>query len=303
MRIVATHGNDSLARVYVGELPDRSRIEFVESTQPPVPRERKWVLIVSTLKGCPIRCPICDAGGDYRGKLSAAEILAQIDYLVRRRYPDGIPAVDRLKIQFARMGDPMLNEAVLDVLEALPARYGDRVMPSISTVAPHIRPETWDRMLAVKERSFAAGRFQLQFSLHTTDESRRRELVPARTWSFAEMAAHGERFYRPGDRKVTLNFATPAGYALDPQALRRVFDPACFLVKLTPVNPTGNAGANGLVPLIDPAFPDRCMEFVRGFEEAGFDTILSIGELDENRIGSNCGMYVSRLADAKEATC
>jgi hypothetical protein len=31
------------------------------------------------------------------------------------------------------------------------------------------------------------------------------------------------------------------------------------------------------------------------FRMAGFETILSIGETDENRIGSNCGMRVREL--------
>ena len=34
--------------------------------------------------------------------------------------------------------------------------------------------------------------------------------------------------------------------------------------------------------------------------EAGYETILSIGEVRENRIGSNCGMYASRFG-AKQA--
>ncbi len=78
MKIVYDTGADELARVYVAELEDGSNIEFVESIQPPYSWREKWVLIVSTLKGCPVGCPICDAGGTYRGKLTRDEILAQM---------------------------------------------------------------------------------------------------------------------------------------------------------------------------------------------------------------------------------
>ena len=45
LRIVDSHGNDELARVFVAELADGALIEFAESVQPPFPREEKWVLI------------------------------------------------------------------------------------------------------------------------------------------------------------------------------------------------------------------------------------------------------------------
>jgi len=44
---------------------------------------------VSSMFGCPIKCRMCDAGGDFAGKLTVREILDQVDYMVRKRYPDG----------------------------------------------------------------------------------------------------------------------------------------------------------------------------------------------------------------------
>lgn len=303
MDVIHSQGDDALARVFVGRLEDGARIEFAESIQPPVPREDKWVLIVSTLKGCPVRCPICDAGGEYRGRLSADEILSQVDFLVRRRHPEGPVGVRRLKIQFARMGDPAFNDAVIEVLRRLPERFeGPKIMPSISTIAPFGRDRFFEDLLAVKRELYAPGLFQLQFSLHSTCERARRDLVPARTWSFSEMARFGERFTARGDRKVTLNFAPARGAPLDPGALAQVFDPRLFLVKLTPINPTAAAGRSGLVGLLDPADPRGCEAVAARFRATGFDTILSIGELGENEIGSNCGMYVSAAGGIAAAT-
>lgn len=300
IRIISEQGNENLARVFVAELPDGARIEFVESVQPPVPREKKWVLIVSTLKGCPIECPICDAGGDYRGKLTVEEILAQIDHLIARRYGDGPCGTERLKIQFARMGDPALNENVLTVLERLPVHLPEiTVMPSISTVAPAGRDRFFEELLRIKHTHYGGGRFQMQFSIHTTDAAARRRLIPAKTWSLGEIAAYGARFYEPGDRKITLNFAPPTGEPLDPAVLAAHFSPATFLIKLTPINPTKAARHSGLTGLIDPERPEVCHSVVAAFRAAGFDTLLSIGEQEENRIGSNCGMYVADSAKAR----
>ncbi len=296
MRIVCSTGNDALSRVFVGELDDGSLIEFAESVQPPVPRERKWVLIVSTLKGCPVSCPICDAGGGSRGALSYEEIIAQIDFLVRRRFPQGAAAVPKLKVQFARMGDPAFNDAVLDVLRRLPALYdAPGLMPCISTIAPAGRERFFDELAGIKNMLYAGGRFQMQFSIHTTCETARRRLIPARTWSFAEIASYGRRFYAKGDRKITLNFAAARGMPLDPVQLANWFCPEVFAVKLTPINPTFAALRSGIAGFIDPDDVPACERTAELFRRAGFETILSIGEPDENRIGSNCGMCVRAL--------
>jgi 23S rRNA (adenine2503-C2)-methyltransferase len=290
--VVNSAGNDDLARVFVAELSGGRRIEFVESVQPPIPRDEKWVLIVSTLHGCPVGCPICDAGGSYEGRLTADEIISQVEYLVRRRYPDGRCTIPKMKVQFARMGDPAFNDAVLDAIETLPSRLDiPGFLPSISTVAPAGRDSFFERLINLKRKHFSGGRLQMQFSLHTTDERARERLVPVRTWSFARMAEFGERFIEPDDRKIALNFAAPAGYPLDPEALRNIFSPEKFLIKLTPINPTRAAESSGLVGVIDPSDPARCREIAESFRAVGYDTLVSIGELEENAIGSNCGMY------------
>jgi 23S rRNA (adenine2503-C2)-methyltransferase len=296
MNIVQVTGNDALAKVYVTELDDGSMIECVESVQRPVRREEKWVLIISTLKGCPVRCPICDAGGHYRGKLTKEEMLSQINLMISERYNDVRPPTARLKIQFARMGEPAFNDAVLDVLEYLPEQlFGCPIQPSISTVAPVGREAFFSRLGDIKARLYPKGWFQLQFSVHTTDDAARRTLIPAKTWSLREISAFGDRFFSPGDRKVALNFAPAKGFPLDPAVLSPLFSRDRFIVKLTPINPTVSARGAGLEGLVDPERPDACQALVERFRAEGFETILNIGDLEENHIGSNCGMYVGAL--------
>ncbi len=296
MKLIQELGSPDLATVFVASLDDRELVEFVESVQPPVPIDEKLVFIVSTLRGCPVGCPICDAGVRYGGKLTADEIIGQIDYLVTRRFPDRVVPVPKLKIQFARMGDPAFNPAVITVLERLPGLYdAPGLMPCVSTIAPAGTEAFFEGLSRVKGELYGGGRFQMQFSLHTTCESARKALVPIGTWTFREMSDWGEEFFAPGDRKIALNFAPVQGYPLDPGVVSSLFSPDIFLVKLTPVNPTRSATSRSIRGIIDPLLPDKNTCIVNSFRSEGFETILSIGELRENRIGSNCGMFVSDI--------
>ncbi len=302
MKVFATTGKADLAIVYMADMGDGRLVEFVEALQPPYSRDERWILMVSTLYGCPVKCLFCDAGGQYHGKLSAGEILAQIDFMVQNRYPDGCIPADKFKIQFARMGEPALNPSVLEVLALLPDRYrAPGLIPSISTIAPHGTRDFFNRLLEIKNNLYPHGRFQFQYSIHTTDEALRDELIPVKKWDFAQMAAYGERFYRAGDRRITLNFALVSHAPVDTQLLLHYFDQQRYLIKITPVNPTLRATRNGLASYIDPYRPESGSDLAYRLKEAGYDVILSIGEAEENRIGSNCGQYVLNVLEGRES--
>lgn len=293
MNVLASTGTDDIALVYIADFGGGKLAEFVESLQPPLPREKKWVLIVSTLFGCPVGCLMCDAGRAYEGKLSREDIFAQIDFLVEKRFPEGVIDSEKFKIQFSRMGEPAFNGSVLAVLEALPSRYrAPGLMASLSTIAPAHMEHFFERLLEIKKSNYAGGAFQFQFSVHTTDDALRDRIVPIKKWSFPEMAAYGERFFESGDRKITLNFALARQTPVAPEILVRYFDPDKFLIKITPLNPTYKAGDNGLTSYLDPYGQAESDPLVESLRRAGYDVIVSIGEVEENQIGSNCGQYV-----------
>jgi 23S rRNA (adenine2503-C2)-methyltransferase len=300
MKVFAAAGNDDVARVYLADFGEGRTIEFVESLQPPYPREEKWILMLSTLFGCPVQCLICDAGGSYKGKLTKEEMLVQIDYLIRQYYPDMKVPASKFKIQFARMGEPAFNMEVLDVLEELPTRYqAPGLMPSLSTIAPQSGRKFFQRLLEIKDRIYSGGRFQFQFSLHTTDEKLRDRLIPVKKWSFTQMAEYGQSFYQPGDRKITLNFALAAGMPLDPQVLLRYFHPDRYLIKITPVNPTCRVAQHGIESYVVPDRPETGETLAQSLVSSGYEVIVSIGEVEENLIGSNCGQYVLRYLNGE----
>ncbi len=244
---------------------------------------------------------MCDAGGDYRGQLSAEQILAQTDHVVLRRYPDGIVPSKRFKVQFARMGEPALNPAVLEALAKLKTRYGaPGLVACLSTVAPAASGKFFEGLLDVKEHLYR-GRFQLQFSVHSTDSKERDSIIPIAKWGLGQISRFGETWYRPGDMKITLNFAAARDSKLDPEVLAATFDPRKFLVKLTPLNPTKAVAKRGLQTMLDPESPSGMNPLVHSLEDRGFEVIVSIGDQEENRIGSNCGMYLGAPERRSEA--
>jgi 23S rRNA (adenine2503-C2)-methyltransferase len=301
MRIIGEFGKEDLAKVYVASMREGNGylVEFVESLQPPIPREEKWVLIVSSSFGCPVNCMMCDAGGHYLGKLTKDEILMQIDHMVRRRFPNGRVHIPKFKIQFARMGEPSLNPNVLDALRALPEMYdAPGLMPCMSTLAPIGGRRFLEELIDIKNNFYSRGRFQLQFSIHTTNGGKRDELMPVRKWSLQEISEYGERYFEKGDRKVTLNFAMAHGYPVEPDVIAEHFDPAKFFIKVTPLNPTSKVKKENLQSTIDPHDEESSRGVVHRFQDLGFDILLSIGELEENKIGSNCGQFVSIIQDS-----
>ncbi|MGC8955591.1 MAG: radical SAM protein [Fervidobacterium sp.] len=296
MEVIEKFGREDIAMVYLGKTKGGALVEFVESVQPPIPRDKKWVLIISTMDGCPVGCKMCDAGGYYKRKLTKEEILSQIAYLIRTRYKNAtcIP-VEKFKIQFARVGEPALNDGVLDVLDELPTIVdAPGLMPSISTVAPIGREIWFEKLLQIKNRYYV-GRFQLQFSIHSTDKKQRDEIIPIKKWSFENISRYGEVFVGPGDRKVTLNFALAKENVADADVLMRYFNPDKFLIKITPVNPTYRSVENGLNSDVeDDGTISSHKDFVEKLRASGYEVIISVGELEENKIGSNCGQYVQR---------
>ncbi len=297
MKIVKTIGDSSLAEVYIAQFrdSDKYQVEFVDSIDPRYPRSAKSCINISTQFGCPVKCIMCDAGWEYRGNLSVDEMLSQINYVINKRKDDGILSCPKLKIHFARMGEPALNEHVLTVLNKLPVLYNaPGLIPCIATVAPKNNGAWFERLLKVKEEKYTKGNFQLQFSINSTDEIVRDRIIPYPKWSLKEIADYGEKFYVMG-RKVVLNFALAKGIPVDATIIRELFSPSKFAVKITPVNPTKTSLKNDLQTVVAFDMQDAANDLAAGFQGVGFDTIISIGDDRENQIGSNCGQAVTSL--------
>jgi 23S rRNA (adenine2503-C2)-methyltransferase len=301
MKVVAASGKEDIAVVYIGKMQNDRFVEFVESVQPPVPRNKKWVLIISSLFGCPVGCSFCDAGITYKGKLSKEEIFAQIDFPIRKRFTGGVIPVEKFKIQFARVGEPALNSAVIEVLSELPYRYNaPGLLPCVSTIAPGGSEGFFEGLLDVRKNIYRDKNFQLQFSIHTTDEELRNKLIPVKKWDFKKISDYGEVFFEEGRRKITLNFALGHDTPVEPSLLSEYFNPEKFLIKITPINPTYKALKNKISSFVNSKDNGRLEILIDKLKNAGYEVIKSIGILEENNIGSNCGQYLqTHLAETK----
>jgi 23S rRNA (adenine2503-C2)-methyltransferase len=298
MIVKAKTGDDSLAAVYIAEMKNGGMIEFVESLQPPFTINEKWVLIISTLCGCPVECSFCDAGGNYRRKLTEEEMFSQIDYMVSKRYPDRVIPADKFKIQFSRVGEPSFNSDVICVLKNFSKRFtAKNFIPSVSTVAPAGTEKFFQKLLEVKKELYDKS-FQLQFSIHSTDTVERDKLIPVKKWSFYDIAGYSEKFFGKGGKKITLNFVLTEQSKLDAEILKKYFTPEIFLVKFTPLNPTFKAVKNDLKSYIKKDVLQY--EAVERVRNAGYEIIISVGEYEENLIGSNCGQYISASEQKNE---
>lgn len=296
IEIISKQGNENIAIAYVGRNRGNNKylVEFAESRESLLPIEKKFVVIVSSLYGCPVGCLMCDASASYNGKLTKEEILEQIDYIINKRFPNKINC-EKLKIQFARVGEPTFNKAVLDVLRELCARYNaPGLMPCISTIAPAGCDHFMDELIKIKNQFYNKGNFQLQFSIHTTDKIKRDRVIPIDKWNFSQIAEYGERFFKKEDRKIVLNFAAIKGNPLDPKVIKQNFNPKKFILKFTPINPTKSVEKHNIKSLINSHAPDVKVLF-ETLNAYGFETILSIGELEENNIGSNCGQILNSV--------
>jgi len=291
MEVIKRTDNSDIATVYIARDNQGRMAEFVESTQPPLTVKDKWVLIVSTLFGCPVDCSFCDAGGSYQGRLSVDDILFQIDYPVIRRFPDRFVNTEKFKIQFSRMGEPSFNPAVLKVMELLPRKYTWKTfIPSLSSIAPQGTENFFEELLKIKN-SLYRDTFQLQFSIHSSSPEQRDKWIPVKKWDFGKIARYSERFYHKEGKKITLNFAVSDNSIIESNQLIKYFTPDIFLIKLTPVNPTYKASSNRIISRISPEKGNGA-DLVLDLEKYGYEVIISIGEWEENRIGSNCGQYI-----------
>jgi 23S rRNA (adenine2503-C2)-methyltransferase len=294
--ILEQSGLPDVATVFVaavGGAEDERLVEFVDGMEPPFPRTDKWIINVSTQFGCPIKCVFCDAGHRYLGNLTAGQMLRQVS-AVLDLHPGLAARCRKLKVHFARMGEPALNDAVIEALKMLPEVINsDALIACIPTVAP-VGRDIWFQQLLDVKNEFYRGRFQLQFSINTTDCAYRRRLMPANLHSLDWMSEYAGAFHSPGDRKVVLNFALAEHTPFDPDVIVARFNPEVTMVKITPLNPTCNGSENGLETVMRSSHEADLEYKASTLVSAGFDVILNAGDEREDAVGSNCGQSVRR---------
>ncbi len=294
-KIIGKRGKDGVAWIYLlsSNREEGVLIECVDALDPRYSARDKWVIILSSQKGCPVKCQFCDAAFYFKGNLNQEELLEQLDVVMAPHLKgDDCLNSKKVKLHFARMGEPAMNPAVLGVLADIPFIYpGVNFIPTIATIAPAGNEKWFQELIDLKNQLYSGGRFQLQFSLNSTDENYRDRIMPVRKWTAREISNYGSKYYMDGDRKITLNYALALETPFDARRLIETFDPSVFLIKITPVNPTEGATRGNFTTALkfDGSYPESLGREINKLEEAGFEVIISIGSLEEVAVGSNCG--------------
>lgn len=186
-------------------------------------RAERWMIGVSVMSGCPVRCKFCATGQmkSWRN-LTAQEILEQVNFVLDTR-PEDPRKSKEFKINYTRMGEPFLNiGAVRGAIELL----------QIAIPNTHHYVST----IGIKDSDFSwiKGNITLQISLHSLLPMKRDYLIPYnRKMTIGQLG----QIRTQSNLKTTLNMTLVDEEDFDINALRHYFDPEFFFVKLSPINP------------------------------------------------------------------
>lgn len=196
-------------------------------------RSERWMIGVSTMSGCPVRCKFCATGSLRKTKLlSAKEIVDQVE-LILFKNPYRMPEYSKeFKINYTRMGEPFLNiDAVKEAIDILDNRY-DNIHHYISTIG-----------IKGSDFSWIKDNITLQFSIHSFKEDYRDWLIPYRLKMSLEEIA---KVRTNSSLKTTLNMTIVREEDFDINELKRLFDKEYFFIKISPINPNKISEDNGI---------------------------------------------------------
>jgi 23S rRNA (adenine2503-C2)-methyltransferase len=263
------------------------------------PFSEKWLLTVSTQRGCPHKCHFCDVAPlEFKGNLSEEEITNQVQILLKNS--SYVERSSKVKIGFARMGEPAHNlQNVLNVIKKLPTISSElsrdyKWLPCFNSILPRKTLEkkegfeVIDKVLDVKENSYN-GFLHFQISCNSTDERVRKALFGgANVLSIQEIVTYINTKVIT-NRTVTLNFIVMKGVPVNVEYLMGLgLNPEKFTVKLIPLNNTKNAVSNDLETYANYENYDDLAELGDKFREQGIPVVIdAIAKCEE--AGLCCG--------------
>jgi 23S rRNA (adenine2503-C2)-methyltransferase len=280
----------------------RNEIAGVPNTEC-MPLSEKWVVTLSTQYGCPMKCTFCDVPNvPWNGNATYDDLKSQL-YNAISLFPD-VHYTERLNIHFARMGEPIFNENVFSFAKwlyeykwSIAEETGlsiEVIHPVLTTSLPKKFVHLERRILEwceIKNRVYN-GQAGLQFSINSTSDEQRSVTYRDMQLPLDRLARIAEKMPTPVGRKYCLNFAYATGNEIDGDKLKRWFDPAKFMCKVTPIHNNNACRANGIettggyesyLPYAD---PERIMK------QAGFDVLVFVPSLDEEDGLVTCGNVV-----------
>lgn len=196
-------------------------------------RKERWMIGVSCMSGCPVRCKFC-ATGKMKGwrNLTIDEIVEQVDLMLDKNPEYNFAEAKEHKINYTRMGEPFLNiDNVRKAIEIIDKRYPN-THHYISTIG-----------IKGSDYSFIKDNITLQFSVHSTNEKYRDWLIPYnRKMTLEEIG----KVRTKSNLKTTVNMTLVDTSDFDINVFKRNFPSEFFFVKLSPINENSISEKNKL---------------------------------------------------------
>lgn len=209
-----------------------------------------------------------------------------------------------MNLHFARMGEPILNQAVFEFSRWLVEEKttfqretelrAEVIHPVLTTSLPRRFKQLRARILewCDLKNKVMRGQAGLQFSVNSTDEAQRDAMFAGESITLEELAEIGQEMPEPLSRKYCLNFAFSTDFEIDADKLRRLFDPQKFMAKITPIHNNQACRSNGIATVggYEHYAPYSTPE--RALKAAGFDVLVFVPSMDEEDGLVTCGNLV-----------
>jgi 23S rRNA (adenine2503-C2)-methyltransferase len=185
-------------------------------------RSERWLIGVSCMSGCPVRCKFCATGKLKKFRnLTRTEICDQVHFILGKHNRKPSDSAE-FKINYTRMGEPFMNI--------------DSVKGAIKEIS-HMNPDTHHYISTIgikgSDFSWVENNITLQVSLHSLDEDRRNWLIPNKNkMSIEELG----QIRTLSNLKTTVNLTLVDEGDFNIIELKKHFDPDFFFIKLSPIN-------------------------------------------------------------------
>lgn len=196
-------------------------------------RKDRWMIGVSVMSGCPVRCKFCATGQMKKWRnLTSDEIVEQVKFVVKQN-PDFNPNDSfEFKINYTRMGEGFLNiENLKSAISEITSIYPD-THHYVSTIG-----------IKNSDFSWITENITLQISLHSLVDDSRNDLIPYRNKMTMEELG---QIRTNSKLKTTVNLTLVKESDFDIELLKKYFDKDYFFIKLSPINPNGFSDKNNI---------------------------------------------------------
>lgn len=265
-----------------------------------MPLSEKWVITLSTQYGCPMKCTFCDVPKvKFRGNVSFNDLQRQLYSAVSLFQSVGY--TERLNIHFARMGEPIFNDAVFEFAEWMYESKSkilnetnlriEVIHPVLTTSLPRKYKHLQSRIIRwcdIKNNLYN-GQAGLQFSINSTSEIQRDEMFGGMQISLDDLSEIGDKIPDPISRKYCLNFAYSTDFEIDAKIIQQYFDPDKFMCKITPIHNNNACTENGIKTVDGYTSYAPYLKPETALKDAGFDVLVFVPSMDEEKGLVTCG--------------